>query len=861
MTNIEEKDEYINVFGPLVNREGSNTLGFASQIYDNNWVEDSTELPFQEHINAKLKQDIVDETEARVDLQNEVEDPEKNIVCKSIIVSDGYNKDESTGAVEYGTGIAVSPDNTAESINYVGSAGGNEIAGVHSGMHWDTRDGGIHVWPSSGLNNGRALLAVGSSAESHGDHSAGIESNDSLSMAWADRGVFAATLTLGGENVATQAYVKANIDNLVNGAPEAYDTLKEIADYITEDTNAGAAILNEIADVKKKYVRKYIIDISDINIPSVLDNLSDYKSQYNAYALDVTSLNNSASIASILSNADYDDTLTLIYKYNGEISTAVASCRESSNDTNHWTVILSDGTNNQCTAEIDIQFDASAVQGITIYPEQAVFDSKSTGVTGYSTSNLAFKIDKSSRTDTTSYMYDAQVTDGFGNATTTSFDIPYASTEEAGLMKASDKVNLDKLVANSTSSSSTIDLSGYAKTDLSNVDTTAAETTLGYATKDDLTTVETSLDDYAKTDLSNVSSDTVASKIDLSGYVTSTDFDTAVNTTIPATYATKEELSQAQIDPSSVDLSGYVKTTDLAGYVKTTDLDSYATTTALSDYVQTANLDSAIASSDTVTSLQTEVDAIDVPATTIAVIKEFNECAAPLVGLSYAADSTTGTVTVSEQGTITAAPTLASATSGTTKYLTCPVKPTRTEFTISSATTAAAGLMSATDKTTLDSVSSKVSSLAASDITGVSYDFEDDTSLNSTDTLANNISTLASKIDTLEADTYNPKTYTTYPTGTTNQYYITTKSSTTTADITANDIQIGDRIQFSFATQADSSSENTYERWYMPVNALNRDTNAKIATAIVLMSDGSLSIKHLEIDTAGIATLTTKTIS
>lgn len=45
----------------------------------------------------------------------------------------------------------------------------------------------------------------------------------------------------------TEGSVKKAVADLVNGAPEAYDTLKEIADYIADDKNAAAAITKELA--------------------------------------------------------------------------------------------------------------------------------------------------------------------------------------------------------------------------------------------------------------------------------------------------------------------------------------------------------------------------------------------------------------------------------------------------------------------------------------------------------------------------------------------------------------------------------------------------------------------------------------
>lgn len=64
------------------------------------------------------------------------------------------------------------------------------------------------------------------------------------------------SLTQLPTDTATDAKIKAAIDELVNGAPEAYDTLKELADYIDEHKEAAdalnAAIGNKVDKVEGK---------------------------------------------------------------------------------------------------------------------------------------------------------------------------------------------------------------------------------------------------------------------------------------------------------------------------------------------------------------------------------------------------------------------------------------------------------------------------------------------------------------------------------------------------------------------------------------------------------------------------------
>ena len=57
------------------------------------------------------------------------------------------------------------------------------------------------------------------------------------------------TLTAGASTEGSVAY---QIAQVVNGAPEAFDTLKEISDWITTDTTGAAAILADVANKADK---------------------------------------------------------------------------------------------------------------------------------------------------------------------------------------------------------------------------------------------------------------------------------------------------------------------------------------------------------------------------------------------------------------------------------------------------------------------------------------------------------------------------------------------------------------------------------------------------------------------------------
>lgn len=65
-------------------------------------------------------------------------------------------------------------------------------------------------------------------------------------------GTMTGTLTLAADptadlEAATKGYVDGKIDDLVGGAPEALDTLKELADALGNDADVAATLTNELA--------------------------------------------------------------------------------------------------------------------------------------------------------------------------------------------------------------------------------------------------------------------------------------------------------------------------------------------------------------------------------------------------------------------------------------------------------------------------------------------------------------------------------------------------------------------------------------------------------------------------------------
>lgn len=171
----------IKIYGKFVNELVDNKLADAKQIYDEDYIlihpedEESVDAGnFQNRINKDLKESITD-------IQSTIGGPEKDITCRSITVTTPNDADGNA------TGISIYPDDNTKGIIVGENVAGNEYQCTHAGVHWDTNDGGIHVWPNKKINNGIATLMVGSNAESQSKHSAGMVSNDTLSRIWADQ--------------------------------------------------------------------------------------------------------------------------------------------------------------------------------------------------------------------------------------------------------------------------------------------------------------------------------------------------------------------------------------------------------------------------------------------------------------------------------------------------------------------------------------------------------------------------------------------------------------------------------------------------------------------------------------------------
>lgn len=195
----------IKIYGKFVNELVDNKLADAKQIYDEDYIlihpEDGESVAagnFQNRINKDFKESITD-------MQSSIEDSEKDITCRSITVTTPNDADGNA------TGISIYPDDNTKGIIVGENVAGNEYQCTHAGVHWDTNDGGIHVWPNKKINHGIATLMVGSNAENQSKHSAGMASDDTLSRIWADQ-IKVDTISTDNGNInisdiATRGYV------------------------------------------------------------------------------------------------------------------------------------------------------------------------------------------------------------------------------------------------------------------------------------------------------------------------------------------------------------------------------------------------------------------------------------------------------------------------------------------------------------------------------------------------------------------------------------------------------------------------------------------------------------------------------
>lgn len=354
----------IKIYGKFVNELVDNKLADAKQIYDEDYIlihpEDGESVAagnFQNRINKDFKESITD-------IQSSIEDSEKDITCKSITVTTPNDADGNA------TGIGIYPDDNTKSIIVGGNIAGNEYQCTHAGVHWDTNDGGIHVWPNKKINNGIATLMVGSNAENQSKHSAGMASNDTLSRIWADQ-------------------IKVDTISTENG----YINISDIAThgYVDDKTAAIATNVSNLSESVKTRLLQYekkisIIDITDVNIPDLLTwTETDTKNGLYTYSFSINNTNSynniDIAIQSLESTVDtkYNSAkLVLAYKYNNNVYLAWSVNTDTDvQDIFEWVVFYSDTAGSVKTGSIELQLggDGSTINGVARYTATKTIDS------------------------------------------------------------------------------------------------------------------------------------------------------------------------------------------------------------------------------------------------------------------------------------------------------------------------------------------------------------------------------------------------------------------------------------------------------------------------------------------------------
>lgn len=92
---------------------------------------------------------------------------------------------------------------------------------------------------------------------------------------------------------ASKKYVDDRVNAFINGAPDAYNTLKEISDYIISDKDAGAAILNKITNInnsiesiESKIGRVHFVSDTYDSIKNAIDSRTFVKANYLQVGID-----------------------------------------------------------------------------------------------------------------------------------------------------------------------------------------------------------------------------------------------------------------------------------------------------------------------------------------------------------------------------------------------------------------------------------------------------------------------------------------------------------------------------------------------------------------------------------------------
>ena len=283
--------------------------------------------------------------------------------------------------------------------------------------------------------------------------------------------------------VATTEFVQIAIDNLVNGAPEQLDTLKELADALNNNADIANALTENLASKIDRISDGYIKELS-IDGQSIIVTKGD-GSQDTLVTKDTTYADATSSKAGLMSAEDKAKLDTIeananAYTYTLPVanSSTLGGIKVGTN--------LSIDNNGVLSAKDTVYINAtSAISGLMSAADKAKLDTISENA-----NNFTYTLPKAT----------ASVLGGIKVGTNLSIDADgvlsadaqayaEASTSSAGLMSASDKTKLNSIASNAnnytlpTASSTTLGgIKVGSNLSISNGVLSATDTTYGVAT-------------------------------------------------------------------------------------------------------------------------------------------------------------------------------------------------------------------------------------------------------------------------------------------------------------------------------------------------------------------------------------------
>lgn len=93
-----------------------------------------------------------------------------------------------------------------------------------------------------------------------------------------------------------KAVINSRINEIVNGAPEAFDTLKEIADYIAEHEEIAKALNEAIGNKVDKETGKSLISDTEIERLASVDNYDDTEVRQKITAIETEQITQNETI-------------------------------------------------------------------------------------------------------------------------------------------------------------------------------------------------------------------------------------------------------------------------------------------------------------------------------------------------------------------------------------------------------------------------------------------------------------------------------------------------------------------------------------------------------------------------------------